>query len=118
MKIAFRRLRPHMFFVSATLMISAAFVAPAIPPRQVADISAFSRTDDALLRNDSDTVDRQIVIESIDGDQIEVTVAAAKAGPWLGIGSAEASDALDAQLGLSHGEGLVVVVVVTNSPAA
>jgi hypothetical protein len=63
-------------------------------------------------------MDRQIVIESIDGDQIEVTVAAAKAGPWLGIGSAEASDALDAQLGLHHGEGLVIVVVVTNSPAA
>ena len=119
MRNAFTALSPRVaLIVSATLMLSVAFVASGIPPRQFSDIPSHSLRDEALVRDVSETVDKQIVIESMDGEQIEVTVAAAKAGPWLGIGSAEASDALDAQLGLPHGDGLVVIVVVTNSPAA
>lgn len=38
--------------------------------------------------------------------------------PWLGVGVAESSEPLSAQLDLKPGEGLVVTFVATNSPAA
>lgn len=51
-------------------------------------------------------------------DRAVVTIAGVKSGPWLGVGSIEVSDALDSQLGLRRGEGLLVIEVITNSPAA
>jgi hypothetical protein len=121
MKTAFIRISTLVRSAGLALVLGPAITAAAIPPHQntipIPD-PPLSVNGVNLVADDSEESLRQIVIQSIDGEQIEVTVAAAKAGPWLGIGSAEASDALDAQLGLRHGEGLVVLLVVTNSPAA
>ena len=57
---------------------------------------------------------RRITIQSSDEDGGKE----AKEIAWLGLGAEEASEALASQLGLKHGEGLVVTFVVPDSPAA
>jgi hypothetical protein len=98
-------------------MLSAA-VAYAIPPREFAELPPLTLSEKSTSGEDARKIENQIVIDWLERDHVNVSVAASRAGPWLGVDSAEASAALDAQLGLHHGEGLVVVDVVTNSPAA
>jgi len=59
--------------------------------------------------------------EEVGGDQ-DVTVRSVersqkKVVSWLGVAVTDPTDALDAQLGLKEGQGLVVTMVASNSPA-
>ena len=110
MRTAFSHRLPWIRLVSFWLMLPVLAAFP-IPPKQFAAMPPLSLSKESVP-------DEQSAFDSFEREQANITVVASKVGPWLGIGSAEASDALDAQLGLHHGEGLVVVEVVTNSPAA
>lgn len=59
--------------------------------------------------------EQRIVIETIEP---EARKKGAKEVAWLGLATAETSEPLTAQLGLSAGEGLVVTYVAADSPAA
>ena len=92
-----------------------AFSSKAIPPRSVVEAAeekdnVGSAADDTGVQKEKITIDR---IESADGGS-----AVAKAVAWLGVSTAEASEALVAQLDLQPGVGLVVTYVVKESPAA
>jgi len=58
---------------------------------------------------------KKIVIESIEPENHKRT---AKEVAWLGLSTEEAPEALASQLGLNPGEGLVVIYVAPDSPAA
>ena len=56
---------------------------------------------------------QQMIFRTITSDE-----APTKDLPWLGVGVSETTEPLSAQLGLKRGEGLVVTLVSSNSPAA
>jgi len=64
-----------------------------------------------------DSKEKKIVIETIDADG-EEGESSKKELPWLGVVTAEASEAVASQLGLDPGAGLVVSYVAAESPAA
>jgi len=75
-----------------------------------------------IAREDSDqpaakplSKQKKIVIESIEPENHKRT---AKEVAWLGLSTEEAPEALASQLGLNPGEGLVVIYVAPDSPAA
>lgn len=71
---------------------------------------------DQNARSDSEgTVRKFIRIESVEPSPEKET---SKEVAWLGVSTEEVSDALASQLGLQSGEGLVVVYVAPDSPAA
>ena len=86
----------------------------AIPPRSVVEAAAAEKDDVGTPAEDTglekDKVDG---VETTDGES-----AATKAAAWLGVSTAEASEALASQLDLQAGVGLVVTYVVKESPAA
>jgi len=74
------------------------------------------RRQDKSLRGDSDgTIRKFMRIESVEPSPEKQT---SKEVAWLGVSTEEVSDALASQLGLQSGEGLVVVYVAPDSPAA
>jgi len=71
--------------------------------------------DEALLREEAAAGRKNFKIESIETNRGKPP---AKEVAWLGVSTEEVTEALGAQLGLKSGEGLVVVYVATDSPAA
>jgi len=86
----------------------------AIPPRSVAQAAAEDKDDGAAPAEDQGK--EKITIQRI--EPVADDDRGSKAAAWLGVSTAEASDALTAQLDLQPGVGLVVTYVVTESPAA
>src|ERR1051326_3203056 len=84
----------------------------AIPPRQAVQASAEDKENAAAPAEAS----AQVIIDRNESRAEEEPTA--KTTAWLGISTAEASEALTAQLDLKPGVGLVVTYVVGESPAA
>jgi membrane-associated protease RseP (regulator of RpoE activity) len=74
-----------------------------------------SDADGGIISGGSPTTRQGIKIETIEDDSGKKP---AKEVAWLGISTDEACDVIAAQLGLKPGEGLVVIYVEPNSPAA
>ena len=71
----------------------------------------------ATAEADPGTRQEKIIIQTVEGDS-HVETNAGKEVAWLGLSAEETSEALTSQLGLQPGEGLLVIYVATNSPAA
>jgi membrane-associated protease RseP (regulator of RpoE activity) len=74
-----------------------------------------SDADGGVISGGSPTTLQSIKIEAIEKDSGKKS---AKEVAWLGISTDEACDVIASQLGLKPGEGLVVIYVEPNSPAA
>jgi serine protease Do len=68
--------------------------------------------DTATVSGDGSNVRRQIKLQVLDSESDKKEVA------WLGVATEETPDVVSAQLGLTAGDGLVVVFVQPDSPAA
>jgi hypothetical protein len=88
----------------------------AIPPRSVAQAAAEDKDDGAAPAEDQGIQKEKVTIQRI--EPVDDDDRGSKAAAWLGVSTAEASEALTAQLDLQPGVGLVVTYVVTESPAA
>lgn len=88
----------------------------AIPPRSVAQAAAEDKENAAAPAEEPGTEKGRVTIQRIEPIADEEHVS--KPATWLGVSTAEASEALTAQLDLQHGVGLVVTYVVPDSPAA
>jgi hypothetical protein len=100
----------------------------AFPSRTSADASrtiTHESTSDALSQAESDPVtkngdspsDDEVSIEAIETESAD-TLSSRKEVPWLGISTAEASEALASQLDLQPGGGLIVTYLAPDGPAA
>jgi membrane-associated protease RseP (regulator of RpoE activity) len=76
-----------------------------------------ANADSAQQPDNADTNSEKIVIEKIE-PMAEDEHVPRKRVAWLGVSTEEASEALNSQLGLEPGAGLVVTYVAANSPAA
>lgn len=102
--------------LTAVLATSWAVTCPGVPPRSVVAAAAEQNENAAAPAEETSVQKRTVIVEKTEPASEDEPVA--KMQTWLGISSAEAADALAAQLDLQPGVGLVVTYVAPDSPAA
>jgi hypothetical protein len=111
-----KKIPAWIFFTAGFFLVGVVIAQPTPPPTpQVQTRNIIMTTDGPGSSDGSGSSQNVIKIESIEPDQAKEP---AREVTWLGVSTEEASEALASQLALKPGEGLVVMFVAPDSPAA